>query len=126
MNIFVDLILKEPQTINLKLDSPFELFKNLYHNNTHAFLLESMESDSGMSRYSVIGFKPAATIKAHNHVLEIHRGNEKEEYDVKNPFEEIKKLINPSFGKRGFQGGLVGYVSYEAVKYFEPVQVQKS
>ncbi|HTX60709.1 MAG TPA: anthranilate synthase component I [Methanobacterium sp.] len=126
MNIFGDIKLKEPKTIKLDLKSPFELFKNIYNDNSQAFLLESMESDSGMSRYSVLGFQPEAIIKVHNHILEIQQGNRKEEYDVENPFEEIKKLIHPSSGTKGFRGGLVGYVSYEAVKYIEPVQVQES
>lgn len=126
MNIFGDLILKEPQTINLELDSPFELFKNIYHNNSHAFLLESMESDNGMARFSVLGFQPSAIIKAHDNILEIEKNNEKISYYVENPFDEIKKLISTSTGRKGFSGGLVGYVSYEAVKYFEPVEVAKS
>jgi len=126
VNIFGDLKLKEPQTIKLDFQSPFELFKNIYNNNSQAFLLESMESDSGMARFSVLGFRPEAKIKAHNHVLEIERNNKTAEYDVENPFEEIKQIISPSNGKKGFQGGLVGYVSYEAVKYFEPVDVQES
>lgn len=126
MNVFGDLILKEPQTIKLEFDSPFELFKNIYQNNSHAFLLESMESDSGMARFSVLGFQPSAILKAHDNVLEIERNGGKEEYDVENPFDEIKKLISSSNGRKGFHGGLVGYVSYEAVKYFEPVEVAKS
>ena len=126
MNVFGDLILKEPQTIKLELDSPFELFKNIYQNNTHAFLLESMESDSGMARFSVLGFQPSAIIKAHDNVLEIERNGTKEGYYVENPFDEIKKFISTSHGRKGFSGGLVGYVSYEAVKYFEPVEVARS
>lgn len=126
MNVFGDLKLKEPQTVKLDLKYPFKLFKNIYHNNSQAFLLESMESDSGMARFSVIGFKPAAKLKAHNNMLEIERNSKKEEYFVDNPFEEIKKFITPTKGKKGFQGGLVGYVSYEAVKYFESVDVQES
>ena len=126
MNIFGDLKLNQPQTIKLDLPSPFELFKNIYHNNSQAFLLESMESDSGMARFSVLGFNPVAKLKAHNHILEIKSNGTTEEYDVANPFEEIKKIITPSNGKKGFQGGLVGYVSYEAVKYFESVDVQES
>jgi anthranilate synthase component 1 len=126
VNVFGDLILKEPQTIKLELDSPFELFKNIYQNNTHAFLLESMESDSGMARFSVLGFQPSAIIKAHDNVLEIERNGTKEGYYVENPFDEIEKLISTSHGRKGFSGGLVGYVSYEAVKYFEPVEVARS
>ena len=98
----------------------------MYQNNSQTFLLESMESDSGMARFSVLGFKPVANIKAYQNVLEVNRDGEKEEYDVENPFEEIKKIISPSNGKKGFRGGLVGYVSYEAVQHFEPVEVSPS
>ena len=126
MNVFGDIKLREPQSIELDLPSPFELFKNIYKNNSQAFLLESMESDSGMARFSVLGFKPVAKLKAHNHILEIERNGKTKEYDTENPFDEIKNIISTSNGKKGFQGGLVGYVSYEAVKYFEPVKVQES
>lgn len=126
MNIFGGIKLKDPQTMDLKMNSPFHLFKNMYQNNSQTFLLESMESDSGMARFSVLGFKPVANIKAYQNVLEVNRDGEKEEYDVENPFEEIKKIISPSNGKKGFRGGLVGYVSYEAVQHFEPVEVSPS
>jgi anthranilate synthase component 1 len=126
VNIFGNIKLKEPKTIKLDLQSPFKLFKNVYQHNSQAFLLESMESDSGLSRFSVLGFKPVAILKAHNHVLKIEQESGNEEYEVENPFEEIKKIINHSNEKRGFRGGLVGYVSYEAVKYLEPVPVQES
>ena len=125
MNIFGDLILKEPQTINLKLDSPFELFKNLYHNNTHAFLLESMESDSGMARFSVLGFQPSAIIKAHDNILEIEKNNTKISYYVENPFDEIKSSYpHPLVEKDSVADCWVRF--HEAVKYFEPVEVAKS
>lgn len=126
MNVFGDLRLKEPQTTELEFSSPFDLFKNIYLDNSHAFLLESMESDSGMARFSVLGFQPAAILRAHDNVFEIEKDGVKEEFDVDNPFTEIKKLMPPSYGRKGFSGGLVGYVSYEAVKYFEPVHVAPS
>ncbi|MCE5214809.1 MAG: anthranilate synthase component I [Methanobacterium sp.] len=126
MNVFGELEIKEIKTTNLDFKSPFELFKNIYQNHPYAFLLESMESDSGMARFSVLGFEPAAKIKAYGNVLEIEKNGEKNEFDVENPFDEIKKLTTSSYQKKGFRGGLVGYVSYEAVKHFEPVQVQES
>ena len=84
-----------------------------------------MESDSGMARFSVLGFKPVVTLKAHVNVLEIEKDGEKEEIDVENPFDEIKKVTSSSNGKKGFRGGLVGYVSYESVRHFEPVAIRK-
>jgi anthranilate synthase component 1 len=83
-----------------------------------------MESDSGLARYSVIGFKPTATLKAQNGILKIENEDETLEFETPNPFDEIKSIIGNGSSKKGFRGGLVGYVSYESVRYFEPVQVQ--
>lgn len=125
MNVFGEIKMKieEPKTIKLHYESPFELFKSVYHNYPEAFLLESMESDSGMARFSVLGFKPAATLRARGNVLEIEADGEKTEIDVKNPFDEIRRITSSSNGKKGFRGGLVGYVSYEAVRHFEPIDI---
>lgn len=127
MNVFGDYSIKlnKPKSTDLNFDSPFELFKNIYNNYSSAFLLESMESDSGLARFSVIGFKPEAIIRAKGNVLEIEREGQIEEFDVKNPFDEIRKLTSVSTGKKGFQGGLVGYVSYEAARHFLPIKLQK-
>jgi anthranilate synthase component 1 len=84
-----------------------------------------MESDSGMARFSVLGFKPVATLKAQDNILEIEKDGDKQEIDVENPFDEIKKIISSSNGKKGFRGGLVGYVSYESVRHFEPIEIKE-
>ncbi|MGA2675963.1 MAG: anthranilate synthase component I [Methanobacterium sp.] len=127
MNVFGDFNIRinEPKSIKLNFDSPFELFKKIYNNYPHAFLLESMESDSGMARFSVLGFKPVATLKAQDNILEIEKDGDKQEIDVENPFDEIKKIISSSNGKKGFRGGLVGYVSYESVRHFEPIEIKE-
>lgn len=125
MNVFGDYNIKlnEPESTDLNFDSPFELFKSIYANYSSTFLLESMESDSGLARFSVIGFKPEAIIRAKDNVLEIEKHGQIEEFDVKNPFDEIRKITSTSSGKKGFRGGLVGYVSYEAARHFLPIQL---
>lgn len=115
---------KEVKKTKLDFDSPFDLFRNLYSKYPSSFLLESMESDSGLARYSVIGFKPTATLKAQNGILEIKKEDEQVEIETPNPFDEIKSIIGKGSNKKGFQGGLVGYVSYESVRYFEPVEMK--
>ena len=60
-----------------------KIFTGIYDS---AFLLESMESDSGLARYSVLGFKPAAIIKARGNILEIEKDGIKEEIKTQNPF----------------------------------------
>ena len=126
MNVFGDLKLNEPVSIELDFDSPFELFKNVYRNYESAFLLESMESDSGLARLSVLGFKPAAILRAYGNILMVEKDGVQEEIETENPFEELKKLTSKSNGIKGFRGGLVGYISYESVRHFENIDVQDS
>jgi anthranilate synthase component I len=126
VNVFGDYKLKNKEVKKTKLDfnSPFDLFKKIYSKYPSSFLLESMESDSGLARYSVLGFKPTATLKAQNGILEIRKDDETVEIETLNPFNEIKSIIGTGSRAKGFRGGLVGYVSYESVRYFEPIQIQ--
>ncbi|HMK54236.1 MAG TPA: anthranilate synthase component I [Methanobacteriaceae archaeon] len=124
MNAFGDIkINNEVKKVKLNLKSPFETFKGIYHNSNSSYLLESMESDSGLSRYSMIGFRPSSIIRARNNLVEIENRDETQKIEVENPFDIIKSLINHQKGKKGFRGGLVGYVSYEAARHFEPVSL---
>lgn len=126
VNAFGEYKLKNRKVKKTKLDfdAPFDLFKNIYSEYSSSFLLESMESDSGLARYSVLGFKPVATLKAQNGILEIKKEDETEEIETPNPFNEIKSIIGNGSTEKGFCGGLVGYVSYESVRYFESIPLQ--
>ncbi|NYB51107.1 MAG: anthranilate synthase component I [Methanobacteriaceae archaeon] len=114
---------KEVKKARLDFNSPFELFRKIYSKYPNCFLLESMESDSGLARYSVLGFKPVATLKAQNGILELKKEDETIEIETPNPFDEIKGIIGEGSREKGFLGGLVGYVSYESVRYFEPLEM---
>lgn len=128
MNAFGDLkkLIKKPTTKKIEIDNPVKLFKNLYYNYKDTFLLESMESDSGLARYSIIGFNPVAKIKAHDHNVTITTDTYTFEYTSDNPLLDIKTLIKNDFKEEGFRGGLLGYVSYESIKYFENIPTHKS
>lgn len=128
MNVFGNLkkLIKKPTTKKIDIDNPFKLFKNLYYNYNDAFLLESMESDNGLARYSIVGFNPVAKIKAHDHHVTITTDTETIEYEAENPLLDLKSLINNDYEQEGFRGGLMGYVSYESIKYFEDVPTHKS
>lgn len=128
MNVFGDLkkLIKKPTTKKIEIDNPVKLFKNLYYNYKDTFLLESMESDSGLARYSIIGFNPVAKIKAHDHNVTITTDTYTFKYTSDNPLLDIKTLIKNDFKEEGFRGGLLGYVSYESIKYFENVPTHKS
>lgn len=123
MNVFGDIKLNALKIIPLDFKDPFELFKKIYSKYSNTFLLESMESDSGLSRYSFLGFDPFLTLTAKDDFLEVAKEDSTQEIDTENPFNEIRTLINRGNNKKGFCGGLVGYVSYQAARFFEPVNL---
>lgn len=85
-----------------------------------------METDSGLARFSIVGFNPIAKIKAHDNLVTVTTDDEVVEYECENPFLDLKQLINYDFPAKGFYGGLLGYVSYESIKYIEDVPTNKS
>ncbi len=103
----------------LDLPSPLEAFESIYSNCSHCFLLESFEQDGSLGRYSYIGLDPERTIKVKDGV--ISNGNEELEGD---PFAFLKSFCISS-NRKGFRGGLVGYLSHDAVKYVEDVKPKK-
>ncbi len=123
MNVFGDIKLNALKRIPLDFKDPFELFKKIYSKYSNTFLLESMESDSGLSRYSFLGFDPFLTLTARDDFLEVAKKDSTQEIDTENPFNEIRTLISRGNDKKGFCGGLVGYVSYQAARFFEPVNL---
>lgn len=64
-----------------------------------------MESDSGLARYSVLGFDPVATLKAHDGILEMRKEYETEEIETSNPFNEIKSLIQTAVAGKDSREG---------------------
>jgi len=118
--------IKEPKTVEINLTNPFKLFKNLYYNYKDVFILESMESDNGLARYSIIGFNPIAKIFAKDNKVTITTDTETISYTSENPLLDLKNFINKDFKEAGFRGGLLGYVSFESIKYFEKVPTNKS
>ena len=80
----------------------------------YSFLLESVEGGERMARYSFIGTEPVEVIRT-------GRGEAHENVDPLIPIEKSLsryKLVDaPYLGK--FNGGAVGYLSYESARYFE-------
>ena len=91
-----------------------------------AFLFESAESNGENSRYSLLGSRPRATIKAiGDQITMTDRGESKHwtvKQDVLAELEELMAQYQPSTTENAppFYGGAVGYLSYDAVRQFEP------
>jgi anthranilate synthase component I len=91
-----------------------------------AFLLESAEMTSASGRYSILGSSPRLVFTARGKECEIEeRGVLRKVTAQNDPLEELERIMNqcklPSGMKPSvFQGGAVGYLAYDVVRYFEP------
>ena len=94
----------------------FALFKKVEKAFDTCFLLESLGENAKDARYSVIGFNPESVISATKDKLII---NDKT-YSSNNPYNDLKDFIPRHYiPSQIFSGGLVGYISYDAVSLFE-------
>ncbi len=107
-----------------------EAMRALRHASNHCFLLESAEADQRWGRYSFLGYKPSVELTCLNGTLTVRRNVEDgepmaETEQVEHPGQAIRAIIaqNKSPQMEGFPtftGGLVGYFSYDYIKYAEP------
>ncbi|MDR3112431.1 MAG: anthranilate synthase component I [Elusimicrobiota bacterium] len=107
-----------------------ELLKIFVSENKKCFLLESVESGESWGRYSFLGFDPEFIISGKDNKIKIS-GEKDEEFDAENPTEYIRNLLlqhkSPNLENiPPFAGGLVGYFSYDYIKYSEKRLVLKS
>jgi anthranilate synthase component 1 len=103
--------------------SPVSAFKMLYENQPYAFLYESLEQGGERGRYSFIGAMPRIIFKAKNNRIQIVY-QDREDLKTGNPFLSLRQIIKRSRIHSyftPFSGGAVGYVSYDAIRYFEKI-----
>lgn len=105
------------------IKTPIETLKILKGISTNVFILESVDSTNKMGRYTFLGYDPKLELTCYNHKLKITTGTTVEE-EVKHPNEYIRKILKENKSPRisgmpTFTGGLVGYFSYDYIKYGE-------
>lgn len=105
------------------LETPISLLYKVFDDETHIFLLESMEGPEKWARYSFIGFEPSIIFRAKGKKVYVE-GEVKKEFSCEAPFLELKRLwegfrVPENLPLPRFFSGLVGYVSYEMVSFFE-------
>ena len=107
------------------METPLSVYRKLA-NCSYSYLFESVEGGEKWARYSLIGLKANRVIKIIKNTIEIHQdGKLSESFLAENPLDYIDELQksytleeDPSLPK--FNGGLVGYFSYDCVRYIEP------
>jgi anthranilate synthase component 1 len=104
--------------------SPLEIFSKLYKQTENTYLLESIEGPKKLAQYSFIGFNPTATIQIKNGlaVTRNERTGEQNREKALNPLKIVERFVECHVAqgtKFRFAGGAVGYISYDAVRYWE-------
>ena len=111
--------------------STIEVMRILRTASKHCYLLESASQQETWGRYSFLGYDPTMEITCTDGELTIRRtyndGSKEETFHsrVKHPGETLREILishkSPQIeGQPPFTGGLVGYFSYDYIKYAEP------
>ncbi|MCW4008252.1 MAG: anthranilate synthase component I [Candidatus Bathyarchaeota archaeon] len=104
--------------------SPVEIFSKLQNHCKTAYLLESIEGPKKLARYSFIGFEPRLTVTVKNGEAELYNEitEEVDKAETSEPLRVVAELVkskNVTNGSSRFAGGAVGYISYDAIRYWE-------
>lgn len=107
--------------------TPIEVLKKLRRVSRHVYILESVENQEKWGRYTFLGYNPKLELTCTNGELtvkDVVTGKTETSHQT-HPAEYIKELMkkytSPKLeGFPSFTGGLVGYFSYDYIKYSEP------
>ncbi len=115
--------------ISADLDTPVSIYLKL-RDKEPSFLLESVEKGEQVGRYSFLGVGPTAYVTAQNGEGSLWENGAVQRIDSPNgdPLEAMKSILSryrpvPVEGLPTFCGGFVGYLGYDAVRFFEKVSL---
>ena len=107
--------------------TPIEALRKLQNVSHHCYILESVENQEKWGRYTFMGYDPKLEISCLNGEMTVKdvRTGEVKVSHPEHPADYIrglmKNLKSPKIeGFPSFTGGLVGYFSYDYIKYSEP------
>ncbi|MDD6456658.1 MAG: anthranilate synthase component I [Lachnospiraceae bacterium] len=101
--------------------TPIEVMRILKRVSDHCYMLESVADNEKWGRYTFLGYNPGLEItclNGHMKIGDLH-------FDTTDPRTYLKQILaerkSPRIeGLPTFTGGLVGYFSYDYLKYAEP------
>lgn len=105
------------------LITPIEVLQKLKNVSRHCYLLESAEDNQKWGRYTFLGYDPKLELTCVDGKTVLTSGT-KITLKTKHPKEQIRQILeenkSPHFDYLPtFTGGLVGYFSYDYIKYAE-------
>lgn len=112
-----------PVSLNIYSDirTPIEVLKLLKSVSKHCYMLESLEDSTNWGRYTFLGYDPKFEFTCVNGIVSLNGKTIK----TNDPNKYIRQILDeyksPKFSYLPpFTGGLVGYFSYDYIKYSEP------
>ncbi len=102
----------------------FSIFSKIYEFFDNCFIFESLSGPKELTETSIIGFDPKFTIKCNSKNFIVLNNKQKiiKISKITEPLSQIRSIIPkiiPKNVKYRYIGGAVGYVSYEAINYWE-------
>jgi anthranilate synthase component 1 len=114
------------RTVLADLQTPVGAFLRVANGARYAFLLESVEGGERVARYSFLGARPEMVVRGRGRETVVERGAERETLagvratDFLRDYFRQRQLARRA-GLAPMAGGAVGYLSYDAARWFEPV-----
>ena len=109
------------------LETPVSVYLKLLSESGPSFLLESVEGGEQLGRYSFVGVNPRGmvTLKGREVTLTTREGEEIQTLSEENDILDVLRAEMSQFvpadldGLPRFNGGAVGYLGYDVVRFFE-------
>ena len=108
-------------------EDQFGIFKRMYQRYDKVFILESLVGPKELSEFSIIGFDPELTISCDTKKFKIiDRSGVIKTSKVSDPLTQLREIVPNLHDKRfRYIGGAVGYVSYDAVRFWERLPAKR-
>lgn len=105
------------------LDTPVSALLKI-RQGRYCYLLESVEGGEKIAQYSFLGSNPSLIFRSKSGHVSITRGEKVEEFECDDPLLALKNVMSdyvlvPEPELPRFHGGAVGYLAYDAVRFFE-------
>jgi len=106
------------------LVTPVGAFLALASRSSRSFLLESAERGKTTGRWSFLGWDPVLTLRAGDGWAERETPEGRDPVPLEAPLDLLRQAIRPCNpakvpGVPPFAGGFVGYLAYDAIRWFE-------
>lgn len=106
-------------------ETPLSTYSKLA-DGVHTYLFESVQGGEKWGRYSIIGLPCRTVLRVVGNTVTVeHNGDVVETHEADDPFTFVEAFqaryrVAEIAGVPRFSGGLVGYFSYDSVRYVEP------